>query len=456
LVLRNNSFSPQPFLFADFADSASGGRVEVDDLFIEQNLLWNPDWTVESAGSYRNHFFRRALEIEIKSAGARSSIQGNYFKGWVSDFQQTAPAIEIDHIGSNSTLPNGPNHMAIEYNVFDRGDSALQLISPFDAGGRGAHKLFNFTEKIRFAHNLVVRTDTIKYRSGLAGNATGRLITATSGYRDFVIERNTVVPERTDNGQILDLGNHRSSGLQVKDNILGFTEGANTNLMGVFQDQASGQIPAETEDGGYAAFQEFNVRGTGTDPLSEWTGNIALPMLKQSNVGTYSVKAASSNPADTHCQSSLSVQDKVLNLPQTYVGNTNSPCNQSLNDRLALLFESGTFEPAATYSGKGADLGALADAQGLPGPVTVTANSSSVTLSFHAPTTAACPVDLTPWSGAWAASWDNAGSITRAQDPSPDQEQVVSFGGLNPNTTYAYRGHCKRGFIGLVTTAGAF
>jgi hypothetical protein len=118
------------------------------------------------------------------------------------------------------------------------------------------------------------------------------------------------------------------------------------------------------------------------------------------------------------------------------------------------VFENGKFKPTATYAGKGADLAALADAQGLPGPVSVSADHDSVTLSFHAPTTAACPVDLAPWAGNWAATWDAEGDITRASDPSPDQEQVVTFSGLNPETVYVYRGHCRRGFVGQVTTAG--
>jgi hypothetical protein len=91
---------------------------------------------------------------------------------------------------------------------------------------------------------------------------------------------------------------------------------------------------------------------------------------------------------------------------------------------------------------------------GLPGPVTVEATDTTVTLSFHAPTTDACPVDLAPWTGSWLTTWDAAGDITRAVDPAPDQEQVVEFTSLTAETQYAYRLHCRKGSIGLVTTAG--
>jgi hypothetical protein len=452
LQIRNNYIRPQDGLFAD--DDASGPDTHVDDFSVTGNFIWYPDWTVESAGPFRNHYFHRSFPIELKSAGTRLAISANYWKGWMSNFQQTAPAIAISLTGSNSDSPNGPSHVAMEYNIFDRGASILQLVSDVSSG-RTANKLFNFTEKVRFAGNLGVHIDTTRYGSD-PSNAAGVLVQATTGYRDFVVERNTFVPERAVNARILDLANHRSSGMRILDNILGFTEGSNTNRLGVAQATSTGQIPAEVEDGGNAAFQEFHVRGTVTDPLSEISGNIAIPMLKNSSgVSDYATAAASTSPSVTHCQSSLSAEDKMLGLPLTYVGNTNNPCDESLNQRLALIFENGKFKPAATYAGKGADLAALADAQGLPGPASVSADHDSVTISFHAPTAEACPVDLAPWAGTWAATWDDEGDIARASDPSPDQEQVVTFSGLSPETTYVYRGHCRRGFVGQVTTAGA-
>jgi hypothetical protein len=447
--IRNNYLGPQMFLFAD--DDASGPDVSVDDLAITGNYFWNPDWTVLSTGSQRNHYFTRSFPIELKSAGSRLVLSANYFKGWLSDFQQTAPAIAFSLNGSNSAFPNGPNHVAVEHNIFDRGSALLQLVSDLSSG-RAANKMFSFTEKIRIANNLGIRIDTPKYNPG---DTSGGLLQASTGYRDVVIERNTWVPERVTDGRILNAFNHRSSGLRLIDNILGFTEGSTQANMGVTQSLASGQIPAETAEGGYAAFQDFHVRGTVTDPLSFWSGNIGIPMLKVSSAGTYSVKAASADPATTHCQSSISVLNRVLNLPVTWVGNTNSPCDQSLDERLNLAFQNGKWLPTATYSGKGADLIALADAHGLPGPVSVTADHDSISAMFHAPSSTACAVDLALWAGTWAATWDEASDITRALDPSPDQEQVVTFEGLNPNTTYAYRGHCGRAFIGQVTTAGA-
>jgi hypothetical protein len=414
--------------------------------------LWNPDWTNTLSGVYRQHFVQRSFSSENKSAGARIAIKGNYFKGWFSNFQQVGPAISLSLNGSNSSVPNGFSQVSIESNIFDRGATVLQI----ETGVLAANKLYNFSEKLRFANNLVVKIDAIRYTSS-AGNAAGGMLSATAGMRDLVVERNTYLPERAVDARVFQFSAYRSSGVRWLDNILGFTEGSNTNRLGFFQDITGSnlQLPTPTQQGGLAAFQEYFQRGTGPDPLAVISGNIAIPMIKSSSVGTYTVKAASTNPADTHCQSSLAAQANMLNLPLTYVGNTASPCDQSLNDRLALVFEEGTFQPKGAYAGKGADLTALADAQGLPGPVAAMADDDSVTLAFHAPGTAACAVDLAPWAGTWADTWGTAGAISRGVDPSPDQEQEVTFTGLNPSTTYAYRGHCRRAFIGQLTTAGA-
>jgi hypothetical protein len=450
LQIRNNYAGPAPFFFND--TNNSGPDTHADDYSLTGNYIWNPDWTNQRSGVFRGHYFHRAFASENKSAGARISISANYFKGWFSNFQQISPAISLSLVGSNSATPNGFFQVSIENNVFDRGTTILQM----DTASLTANKRFNLSEKLRFANNLIVKIDAIRYTSD-PGNAAGGMISTSVGVRDFVIERNTFLPERAVDGRVFQFSNHRSSGVRWLNNILGFTEGSNTNRVGIYQETAGTnlQVPAPTQPGGLAAFDEFFQRGTAADPLSVISGNIAIPMLKNSSAGTYAVKAASTNPSDTHCQSSLAGVTNMAGLPLTYVGNTHSPCDQSLNQRLALVFEDGAFTPTPTYAGKGADLAALSDAQGLPGPVAVIADHDSVSLSFPAPTTEACAVDLAAWAGAWATTWNEAGNITRGADPSPDQEQEVAFGGLNPNTTYAYRGHCKRAFIGQVTTAGA-
>ncbi len=451
LQVRNNYSAPSPFYFNDTDNSAPD--THMDDYSLTGNFFWNPDWTGEYSGVYRHHYFHRAFTSENKSAGQRISISGNYFKGWFSNFQQVAPAISLSLNGSNSDTPNGFAHVAIENNIFDRGATILQM----DTAVLTANKRFDFSEKLRLANNLMVGTDTLRYTS-FPGNASGGMIATTVGVRDFVIERNTFLPERAVDARVFWFSSHRSSGVRWRDNILGFTEGSNTNRLGFFQDITGSnlQVPAPSAQGGLAAFDEYFQRGAGADPLSVISGNIAIPMLKNSSSGIYAEKAASSDPSDTHCQSSLATQTNMAGLPLTYVGNTHSPCDESLNQRLDMAFESGSYVPQAAYAGKGADLSALADAQGLPGPVSVVADDHSVTLSFHAPSSQGCAVDLAPWAGTWSATWDAAGNITRAVDPSPDQEQVVSFAGLSANTTYAYRGHCRREFIGQVTTAGAF
>jgi hypothetical protein len=179
----------------------------------------------------------------------------------------------------------------------------------------------------------------------------------------------------------------------------------------------------------------------------------------------YTSKAASVAVGDTIAAADLYDFARMAGLNAgAFAGNTTvgsaTPCNgtcpDSLNQRLDLAFNPGAYSCISpTYDGKCADLATLADKQGLPGPVTVVATDTTATLTFHTPTAAACPVDIAPWAGTWATSWDNEADIAREEDPAPDQEQEVVFTGLTPATSYVYRGHCARAFIGQVTTAGA-
>jgi hypothetical protein len=118
-----------------------------------------------------------------------------------------------------------------------------------------------------------------------------------------------------------------------------------------------------------------------------------------------------------------------------------------------LVFEAGTWTPTATYTGKGADPAAIADAMGLPGPVTVTADDNEATFTFHAPTTG-CYVDVAPFDTDWATTWATAADIIRTQDTTGTQSQSIPVGGLAAETTYLYRGFCRKNFIGQLTTAG--
>ncbi len=451
LAIDDNHLWPQTFLFAD--DDHSGPDTHVDDLSITRNYLWKPDWTTRGTEQWRGHYFHASFPIELKSAGSRTSISANHFRGWLSNFQQTQPAIELSLNGSRSAFDNGYNNIAIDDNVFDHGATVLQVAT--DLGIRTADKRYLLTEKLRFAGNLISHIDSVRY-TGAAGNSSGQMVSIGPGLSDFVIERNTYAPDRCVNCRVLEVGGTRGSGVRVRDNVFVLSQGDNTNRLGVATLPPGGELPPLTESGGYAAFQEIFWRGTETDVghTSEWSGNIAIPGLVASNAASYDMALVSTDPAVTHCRSSLESMDKILDLPFTWIGSSASPCDDSLATRLGLVFEPGTFVPLAAYAGKGADPAALSDAQGLVGPVTVTGGADGLTIAYHAPTTESCTVDVAPWTGSWASTWSDAESITRTTADAGGQSQSVALTGLVPGAQYAYRIFCRKTAIGLVTLAG--
>lgn len=452
LIIRNNYFAPQPFILDDTDWSGSAqDEVWVSDLQIEQNYLWNPDWSIQGTSSYRNHFMRRSFQIEHKSLGPRSEHIGNFFRGWLSNFNLSEPAIEFSVNGSKTAFCNGPSDALIQYNIFWKGSgAALQM--PWDNTSNGAETLRCLTQNITFSNNLGIEGDSPTY-NGSGG--LGGFVSVTSGVVDFVMDNNTFHPHRMVNARLLDIY-ERGSGIRMRNNIFTVSAGSNENRMGIFATTSSNFTPSTTEDGGYPAFQEFAIRGTSFDSsTSVISGNIGIPGIKTSSSGTYAVKAASSDSADTYTATSIDSLDKVAGLSAdskfTWVDDT------TLDARLALTFESGSYQPTATYTGKGVDLTDLADAVGLCGPVTVTADDDQFDLAFHSATTAEVTVKYTPWDTDLATTLGN--TFTSGQTANgATQSKTFTASSLSAGTQYLYSiggGGCPKRILGLVTTAGS-
>jgi hypothetical protein len=212
------------------------------------------------------------------------------------------------------------------------------------------------------------------------------------------------------------------------------------------------ELPAPVATNGSAAFGECFSRGTGPDPLSTFSDNVIIPGLESSQAGTYSVKAASTNTADTLCvHEAIGHPTLTTFAGLQFVGTTANPCNESLNTRLNLAFESGTWKPKTAYAGYGAEIEALRDEQNQNRAVIASATTNQATLAWTAPDTDACSADLTHTT----LDFSVAANITRqTYSGSPSKSQSVIFSGLSPGTEYAYRINCKRPTLrGLLTTA---
>jgi hypothetical protein len=130
-------------------------------------------------------------------------------------------------------------------------------------------------------------------------------------------------------------------------------------------------------------------------------------------------------------------------------------CPDSLADRELIALEDDAWVPKAAYSGKGADIPAVEDAQGWVTGISLAGDADSITVSYHAPTTTGCYVQLGRFSTDWAGTFSvaNLANITSwTQDASASQAQSVAFTSLPALTKHYYRIACLKSAIGEATT----
>jgi hypothetical protein len=87
--------------------------------------------------------------------------------------------------------------------------------------------------------------------------------------------------------------------------------------------------------------------------------------------------------------------------------------------------------------------------------ISVAGDADSLTISYHAPTTTGCFVQLGRFSTDWAGTFSvaNLANVTSwTQDTSASQSQSVQFTSLPPLTKHYYRIACAKSAIGEATT----
>jgi hypothetical protein len=440
--IRNTAFMRTPFLFADTVGGAANS-----DMTVEGNLLWNPDAVVAKSNG---HYYRHTFCLEFKSCEA-CAINGNHFKGCRADFNASGSTVNLQNVGTGSSTTDATiRDVEIGYNTIERSAGFLQ-VAQFNT--QAAFRRILPTERIYVHDNLIVNLDSQIYCESTECSLGSPLFQIWDGVEDLIITRNTVHIARSARPHLINCINIRGQGVAITKNIFVATEGGTSNDLGVRADLPSSnrELPAPTQTTGAAAFGECFLRGTGPDPLSTFSDNVIIPGLESSQGGSYAVKAASTDTAQTLCVHEAIGHSTLSGFSGLqFVGSTATPCNESLNTRLNLAFESGTWRPKSAYAGYGADIDVLRDEQNENGAVTVEATTNQATIAWTAPDTDACSVDLTHTT----LDFSVAANITRlTYSGSPSKSQSVVFGGLGAGTEYAYRISCKRPVLrGLLTT----
>jgi hypothetical protein len=266
-------------------------------------------------------------------------------------------------------------------------------------------------------------------------------------------------------------GGHRSTGGRFINNVFLVNEGSASTRMGLRTESANDETPSSWTSSaeGLTLFEGYFRRGASTDSLSQWGGtgdeNLHISGLESSSSGSYDSKAISTADADTISRNEL--ENSVgrmsgLDTDNTTIGDATAcaagTCPDTLDTRLGLALQASSYQPVSpTYDGKGVDLTDLADEQGFPGTITVTADDNDATITLHTPATAGCYFDIAPFDTSWSGTWDTAGNVTRQLNADASQTQSEQFTSLTAETKYYYRvwgGPCRKLAIGEFTTAG--
>jgi hypothetical protein len=239
------------------------------------------------------------------------------------------------------------------------------------------------------------------------------------------------------------------------------TEGS-FSAIGFAQNLDTTQIPTPTQAAGSAAIAEHFRSGDAADASTDFSGNVIVAGVKNSPGGSLAGKWASDAEADTISRDNAENRAGLDVAGNTFVGD-DTPCGggncpDALAEREALALEDGAYEPAETYTGKGSPIDVLEDRQGWVTGISVTGDDDELTVSYHAPSTAGCYVQLAQFDTDWLTTFgpgNLANTTAWTQASGGSQAQSVNFSGRPSLTKYYYRIGCKKLGIGEATTGAA-
>jgi len=445
IQLRNNMMLPQPFVFFD-TPSTPGST----DITVNQNVQFIPDWAIFSHPDFGGFKHGITFVNEMKDAD-RFEFVGNYLKGCFSVRDASQVCMNFSGIGRTDTTLGWTRDIRISHNTFDRVGGAVKVAS--DGAQINMHGPI---ERILIEHNLAIDVNDSDY-DGLASLTAGKFFFQLGNALDVIGRRNTYWPRKVTQPFAWQFGGSRSQGGLFNDNLTLATEGS-FDAIGIEQYLAVSSLPTPTQAAGAAAIAEHWKRGTSADPLTDFSSNVWVPGIQNSPSGTYTTKRASVDPTDTVSVDDASGRTALDMTGNVFVGSTtpcSGTCPDSLADRELIALEDGTWVPKAAYSGKGADIPSVEDTQGWVTGISVAGDADSLTISYHAPTTTGCFVQLGRFSTDWAGTFSvaNLANITSwTQDASASQAQSVAFTSLPALTKHYYRIACAKSAIGEATT----
>jgi|GEM_PF-3728893 len=413
-----------------------------------RNVHYYPHWQLTNHDSYRG--LRQAVRHHFESkGGAVIRIRGNHFinqQKWLSG--NPTGAIVLKGRTSQTSLASlgrGGN-FHIQGNVFDRTAETI-LFSPYDSfttfdGAHGPIAILDNWATIDYYNTLPGAPPT-------ASESGGSFFRAFRGLGSTDIQRNTILHVTSyralgylfhwngfssfsrfeknifvHNGIASDGINRRSisaENLNGTPSLVGSNNGPN------YWDWIH-QRPGDNGAQGDALYSTFddNVLIGGIEALHQ-----EFPALTTDYASTVDGDTVTSTETSTYYSG---IHTTTAN---------QFPSGSSLDARLDVVFESGSWEPRSAYSGYGASLANLRRWTGYPGslPTLSEVNSTTVRFTMDGPVDLdgnefGCYVDLST-----DADFSVAGNITRKRFASAAGDQTLDFT-VAAASHYYWRTHC--------------
>ena len=425
---------------SDFFLDSGGVSTPSFDVSYKWITQFRPDTRASYHANSDGHLYRETYCIEMKT-GYRISFYGNYHRGCRVDFSKNGATIEFSDVASATTTMFRVADVDMQYITI--ADSAGGIYLPSADGHQEG--LMGVKQRFRFNHILLANLDyqTYKDPQWLGDGAGGFGFGFLGGITHVNLSNVTYFSKRARQPFPIYFGEQGGSAVQIQNNLFGITEGDNTGFQ-FTNDAASGgnAVPAADFSGGQDSFESIFLKGPTADPDSLFTGNFYLPLIESSSGSNFSGKFVDTDTASTLCRheaAALALMDWD-DVGTNVVGTTDNPCLESASTRTTAVFGATGWEPTGSYVGKGASPAAMNDPQGWVSNIAITENSStSVTISWRAPNTLGCTVDLTHTT----LDFSNAANITRQTDAGGTQDQSETFTGLSELTAYRARIGCQ-------------
>jgi hypothetical protein len=409
-----------------------------NDSIYDKNYFLFPNSKMANSGSWDGYIYTYRNVFELKQA-LRMALVGNIIDGAAS-YQNSGFAVDI--AGSYTAyygpgnISNGTQDLLIKDNIIKRVSSAFSCLG----GGAQLPPDAPTANRMSIYNNLILAINEDIYSSNTY--LFGGLLQITPGCTDINFSNNTVDSMAGSGPTIVNMGNASSGpsvmaeGFRFQNNIVHASLGGNLDLIWSSGGNSGGAI-SNLNNPSFAPYQ-------GNTTISPWKTELDTFFIR-TGTPTYSwghnvmvgQQTSRGGGATELTQSQISV------IMSTTSGNYYPPGDIWPNPvagtlaarHAAINYDSTTYRVnTSTYNAGdvGANINEILTSAGIVTNIVPLISTTSVSITYTAPDTNSCAVDISSNGVSWTRQSDNTTTLNRS----------VTFGSLTPSTTYQYRVLC--------------